>query len=156
MQLEPKHIIPYSLFGLQVIHSEYDRFDITSDVMCVSNNYVSFDIGCDYYFNDEEPECEIKPLLRPLSQLTEEIEHNGERFVPMDIFSLMYFGGQANKEALKKDFYENIIYTRYNSLSYETVQKLIEWHFDVFGLIPAGLAVPKPAKPEATEADYSC
>lgn len=27
--------------------------------------------------------CRFKPLLRPLSQLTQEIEHNGETFVPM-------------------------------------------------------------------------
>ena len=31
----------------------------------------------------------IKPLLRPFSQLTEEIEHNGERFVPIiELFKL--------------------------------------------------------------------
>lgn len=31
----------------------------------------------------------LKPLLRPLSQLTEEIEHNGERFVPIiELFKL--------------------------------------------------------------------
>ena len=74
-----------------------------------------------------------KPILRPLSQLTQEIEHNGESFIPMDVLyelfrktDLFYFD--------KTNLFRN---------PYEIIEKLIEWHFDVFGLINDGLAIEK-------------
>lgn len=71
---------------------------------------------------------EIKPILRPLSDLTKEIEHNGERFVPV-----VNLGWNSYDHILKS----NICTT----ISYEYMVKLFEWHFDVFGLIEKGLAI---------------
>lgn len=72
---------------------------------------------------------DIKPILRPLSDLTKEIEVNGEKFVPCE--KLGYESGY--KYLLKKPLKYNMVF--------QDGLKLFEWHFDVFGLIPEGLAI---------------
>lgn len=80
--------------------------------------------------------CGFKPILRPLSDLTKEIEHNREKFVPIDDLA-----GRYNSEC------GEFLYRFKNNLSniedapYTIMQKLFEWHFDVFGLIDKGLAI---------------
>jgi len=69
----------------------------------------------------------IKPILRPLSDLTKEIEHNGEKFVPSTIFP-------------EHGPYDTAFKIQ-NRLPYSVVAILFEWHFDVFGLIDEGLAI---------------
>lgn len=68
-----------------------------------------------------------KPILRPLSDLTKEIEVNGEKFVPKNWLGYNYIG-------------ENLG-TNMATWSHRTVQKLYEWHFDIHGLISTGLAI---------------
>lgn len=72
-------------------------------------------------------------LLRPLSSLTEEIEHNGERFVPIE--RLRSYGFVFN------EYYEGD-FSDWSMWSYEVATHLFEWHLDVFGLIDRGLALP--------------
>lgn len=111
----------------------------------------------------------IKLHLRPLSDLTKEITVNGETFVP--ILSLAkasdpFYSWEISKKSLfhKSAFCHS--YTGRVSFSINTdfkklysfntsingqfiqtnnphlvYQKLLEWHFDIFGLIPAGLAI---------------
>lgn len=73
----------------------------------------------------------FKPILRPLSDLTKEIEVNGEKFVP-----LKYIYG--NDFTPNDDFFENMDTL---SIGYREMLLLFEWHFDVFGLIPEELAI---------------
>ena len=84
--------------------------------------------------------------LRPLSQLTKEIEHNGERFVPMDY--LKNFDGEYFVEIE----YDNTVFLKdacdlnlfeISRTDIGVINKLYEWHFDVFGLIEKGLALEK-------------
>ena len=86
----------------------------------------------------------IKPLLRPLSSLTEEIEHNGERFVPKDKIH------NYTKVDENGTLYVLVDGTQWQSnplrWGYETVNWLISLHFDVFGLIDRGLALPIDGK----------
>ena len=77
-------------------------------------------------------------ILHPLSDLTKEIEHNGEKFVPIRWFEKEGWFGNDLLRGMVKNNYINI-----ETLPHCIVKKLIEWHFDVFGLIPAGLAIPK-------------
>ena len=78
----------------------------------------------------------IKPLLRPLSDLTNEIEHNGEKFV----FSDLYF---TNNKIIKAQNPNNCLFNNMlNDLDYNSIQLLLRYHFDVFGLIERGLALP--------------
>lgn len=68
---------------------------------------------------------EIKPILRPLSDLTKDIT-NGN-----DIINFQQFFNQYDFEWLitSKNKMKLI-----NSMDYFTVNKLFEWHFDVFNL----------------------
>ena len=85
----------------------------------------------------------FKPLLRPLSSLTDEIEHNGERFVPMvEIKNSEYYSHYELEDFVRNSF----SYGSLNSLSYQLITKLHEWHFDVFGLIDRGIALPIDGK----------
>jgi hypothetical protein len=91
----------------------------------------------------------IKPILRPLSDLTKEIEHNGERFVPIEYFEIgdddgyCYEFDHGNINLIKglKVTAEHNIYHDLQFLPYAVAQKLIEWHFDFQGLIPQNLAI---------------
>ena len=87
-----------------------------------------------------------KPILRPLSDLTKEIEHNGERFVPIDELWGQTLG-EIDSNTYDDYFFNPDLKTTWickeNVLQLEwvVVEKLFEWHFDVFGLIDAGLAI---------------
>jgi len=83
-----------------------------------------------------------KPLLRPLSDLTKEITVNGETFVPLEKFyEVLDCRTPINRNDTK---YEVELLIR-EGVSLDTywiyIQKLFEWHFDVFSLIPRGLAI---------------
>jgi len=122
-------------------------------------------------------------VLRNLSDLTKEIEHNGERFVPllklyeMSIFNIYKHIAEYKVEVLAYDdttfglvvrdiddrqrngFTLNVPYeygfqfefhltldnensNSFHSLNqYDLFQKLLEWHFDIFNLIPNNLAI---------------
>lgn len=84
-------------------------------------------------FNDEGELVDsfYKPGLRPLSDLTKEIEHNGEKVIPL--YRLI-------KE--DKSFTPDFIHAfGYEELKVSVFELLLEYHFDVFGLIEKGLAV---------------
>lgn len=105
---------------------------------------------------------EIKPILRPLSDLTKEIEHNGEKFVPM--LKLLELDGKANRDinACKFDgsfiYEEGFHYGRSingkkntdwaismciypKGIKHWVANQLLQWHFDINGLIEQGLAI---------------
>lgn len=87
----------------------------------------------------------FKPLLRPLSQLTETIEHNGKRFIPMEVTH-----GWSAKEQEEYELYKTIPNYWKTCLKveiqldwcYRDIKMLLKWHFDIFGLIPRNLALP--------------
>lgn len=82
---------------------------------------------------------ETKPILRTLSDLTKEIEHKGEKFVPID--ELNNIGDdECNRY---NDYFseENISDVNWLLEPFIIFQKLIEWHFDIANLIPVGEAI---------------
>ena len=118
MKLEQKHLAPYLPYGLKikVIDTNFYKYD----VMTLCDKSGLSNIGLSDLL--DEPQ-DFKPILHPLSDLTKEIEVNGEKFVPRDKF----YGNPLDYKILDNN--------------YNVVQKLLEWHFDVFGLIENGLAV---------------
>ncbi len=74
----------------------------------------------------------VKPILRPLSDLTKEIEYGGK---DTDLLKFICdkWGYRGYAHIL-----ENIVSQK---ISFSLSQKLFEWHYDVFGLIEAGLAI---------------
>ncbi len=141
-KLEFKHIAPYLPYGLEV-KTEY--YDMIVDIKGVEDDY--FRVGTNY--SDKGGEFDLlsmnsgdsKIILRPLSDLTEEIEHNGEKFVPLNLldsdhYPTDYFDrpNQWLYEyiegwAISKDPSHHLQF-----LPYGLVQQLIEWKFNVFNL----------------------
>ena len=74
---------------------------------------------------------DIKLILRPLSDLTKEITHNGEAFVP--ILRIEEMGYRIYRLTL--DGIGDL------SEPHRVTRKLHSWHFDTFGLIDANLAI---------------
>lgn len=112
-----------------------------SIILTQENPFISYEDGHLFLGNmksnlgfeeDDVFVSEVKPILRPLSYLTEEIEHNGEKFVPID-----YFLGEDY------DLVYNacLIHNDFSYLPYNLVQLLLEWHFDLFKLTEQGLAI---------------
>ena len=79
----------------------------------------------------------IKPILRPLSDLTKKIEINGEKFVPIEYIEKWNTSIDFAKElyALQEDI------RCLSTTSYVVYQQLIEWHFDVFDLRKKNLCI---------------
>lgn len=140
-KLELKHIAPYLPYGLKFKAegkvwemtdlSTIDQYAIwAGSAWCKKSltstpaiNATSSALGRGFVIKD------IKPILRPLSDLTKEIEHNGEMFIPCEQFS-----------------YDMECMLRLGDVDtgcqpYSLIQKLIEWHFDIFGLIDKDLAI---------------
>jgi hypothetical protein len=75
MKLELKHLAPYLPYGLKVkIIDQIRNYKI--------NQIRELKIQLFWDFTRTERNI-IKPILRPLSDLTKEIQHNGEKFVPI-------------------------------------------------------------------------
>ena len=136
-QLTIENLAPYLPYGVKVLvdNGNGKYTDIITGIGII-DDMIFLDETGDWYYNDEN-DFTAKLVLRPLSDLTKEIEHNGEKFIP---WHKLEFG-------IDKDLDIEIIVgdSEYLYLSYiglrNEMQKLFEWHFDVFGLIEKGLAI---------------
>jgi hypothetical protein len=143
MILDPKHLFAYAPYG---VHCQVWQY-----IVGWKNRKLSFDSGHDFYNKLEDGL--VRLFLRPFSDLTKEIEVNGEKFIPIDIlkqeflidyfvFGEYKFGWTGFIDPIGNNHFP--IYMKneiMDECSYLFYQKLVEWHFDIFGLIDAGLAV---------------
>lgn len=157
MELKLIHLAPYLPYGLKVqyigslddenkrIESGYIKIGEIADIGNIEIRYQSPIIWMDFkrgYFGISIDQ--IKPILRPLSDLTKEIEHNGDKFIPLIRINneLQYDWKFDIKDNCFIDFgldYKNRFDTA--ELPFDVIQKFCEWHIDIFGLIPEGLAI---------------
>ncbi len=92
---------------------------------------------------------EVKLLLRPLSQLTETIEHNGERIVPMEKIRRHLVSDYYEHDDFEHDIHFIMRGGAYIGQHRCDLLKLLHsLHFDTFGLIESGLAEPIPSIPQ--------
>ena len=142
MKLEPKHIVPYLDKGLKVMAADMSgkpmelkgytwRIDKWCWQLVISGNPNSSHTGIHL------PTELTKPILRPLSDLTKEIEINGGKILPY--FSLWWGGSGEPKEVAER--YKKITTDDLEKFQYRDIEKLFRWHFDVFGLIDNDLAI---------------
>ena len=132
MKLELKHLAAYLPYGLKGmvnydhLQKEYDveLYGIVKDILIIESPFG----GLDYYSKHD-----FKPILHPLSDLTKEITHNGENFVPF----------YKIKESQQHLFLRTDIEEPIQALQYSEVEKLLSWHFDIYGLIENNLAIQK-------------
>ena len=148
MKLEIKHLAPYLPYGLKVQHTEFDSGESKTGIASIhsiSIEDISFEgLFCDYYFDDPEPECEIKPILRPLSDLTKEIEYGGEiQPIAVALIRICFEHGLTGECAAKLivDLKPSTRHELVRLAPYFIVEQLISWHFDIFGLIDSNLAI---------------
>lgn len=168
MELELKHLAPYLPYRLKAVKG-VTRVDITAVSLDTNTTFIFHTT----YLGSRRKEMsnieKIKPILRPLSDLTKEIEVNGEKFTPLCRLTKQQFDKEnesifddENLYLIEDDKYcypNNGDKISYYWLSYnekmqrfdscdtidlnqlKLLNKLFEWHFDVFGLIGQGLAV---------------
>lgn len=129
MKLELKHLTNAMVYNQKVFYFDDERelslickiIELRKEELTITNGEYQYDV----LFDD------IKIVCLPLSDLTKEIEHNGEKFVPL--YRLI-----KEDKAFTNDF---INVFGYEELKVSVYELLLEWHFDVFGLIEKGLAV---------------
>ena len=131
MELELKHLAPYLPYQLNCYDSirglSKNKY---STVEVVTKGFGNSRIGIDHVLGSKL----FTPILRPLSQLTQEITHNGDTFVPIEYLD-MY--AEDLRVMIKHDVMQA-------NMRWHDAQKLVEWHFDVFNLIEHNLAIEKP------------
>ena len=81
---------------------------------------------------------DYKPILRPLSDLTKEIEHRGEKFVPYKKLDWDKWDGEIGEYISFGDSHAGVI-NPLNQLN--QLQFLVSWHFDIANLISTGEAI---------------
>lgn len=138
-KLELKHLASYLPYGLKCEILNYES-DYVGEKYGIINGYYLINGDHHYTFKDRNTAGKnavlIKPILRPLSDLTKEIEHNGKTFIPIESKTV---GFLRLKDGKKRELSRSCFVLEV--LEYDLVQKLLEWHFDVFGLIEKGLAI---------------
>ena len=128
-RLQFTDLAPYFPYGLLVRYKEGVHFGICeiSGLDLLGVKILGIDIWVLF--------TNLKPILRPFSDLTNEIEINGKKFVAKNVLDETHISNwsygnikNVNSEMLK-------------DAPFWFVEKLIEWQFDVFGLIDNGLAI---------------
>lgn len=81
MKLELKHLAPYLPYGLEIQRStkieEQKGTENEKDVVILTPDFL------DVCIKNDHPYFDCKPMFRNLSQLTEQIEHDGQKFIPI-------------------------------------------------------------------------
>ena len=132
MKLEIKHLAPYLPHGLKGI--------CTDDLQGVEimNGLKKESTYCIEVITDKEPMDldYFKPILFPLSSLTNEITINGKKIKIIDKIKIL----------TDKNHFEYILrfldVDSYEILPYWVMELLFSYKIDVFGLIELGLAEP--------------
>ncbi len=125
MKLEVKHILPYIEHNLDVrIETENGyRIDTVAGLFTLPDKMITFIEEEHWFFNTEYNDFNIKPILRPLSDLREKEWYEK-------------FGGWSdvlNKLSKGRVDFEKLCYSK--------MALLFKHNFDIFGLIDKGLAV---------------
>jgi len=87
--------------------------------------------------SDAYPVQSIKIIVRPLSDLTKPITHNGETFVPIVEIARLCFNYMQNpKKVIIRDNWllygeTRLMQLKIDFLPFMVIQKLIEWHFNL-------------------------
>ncbi len=133
-KLTLEHLAPYLPYDLKITWKNIED----NNVICIMGAEGSIDNPLSIL---DVIEYGYKPILRPLSDLTKKIESH---FCPVDYLNTEF----ANYLQDEDDSFEYIInnfldqdLNILNYLPYNVVNKLLELHFDVFGLIEKGLAI---------------
>jgi len=136
-KLEIKHLASYFPYGLKFTGGyTLESISMDGEMMLISEHRG--------FINHRDGWNNITPILRPLSDLTKQIEHKGETFVPVE---------QIKWCMPNTPGWDNVKEFTYHDLSKTIIEhcvfdKVTEWMFDVYGLINQGLAIDVNTLPE--------
>ena len=128
MKLELKHLAPYLPYSLKLIVSSVDGSDYELLTGLISQNGQSIAqiSNTDYYLDDvEENDFSIAPILRPISDL------------------------KKNEFPFELGTYTEDFKFYLKDTEYQFIEKMLELHFDVFGLIEKELAIDINSLPQS-------
>ena len=147
MKLELKHLAPYLPYGLKIKEYSHRRGDYIIIPMGLTAKNEQFCIDGDIEYGPKTQtsigyvigDPEVKPILRPLSDLARDYGECG------DICKSIAFldGHCCAYDEWIDSFIDYPKQDRVIQAPYEIMEILFEHHFDVFGLIDAGLAIDK-------------
>jgi hypothetical protein len=146
MKLELKHWLAYS--GKKcMVYGSSDLFELRSAVPY--DTEIELHLWHSLYKNCSGSSLDYSLVLHPLSDLTKNIEVDGEKFSPLIYLTNKLYQREPESfdskpscilwvddhlQTLKnKKGYDNLLYWIY--------QDLVKWHFDLFGLIESELAI---------------
>ena len=137
MELEVKHLAPYLPYGLKLQYVVREKVEKTGVLQSISHRDFETHptrVSIEGLYNEEHIWI-FKPILRPLSDLNKEIVIKGEKHQMW-----LLINGQ---KALDNGKIENMNGYQYSilELSYNKIQTILNFHFDIFNLIEKGLAV---------------
>lgn len=157
MKLELKHLAPYLPYGLKWTMQEMKTFvmqGITKSTLFTEEGAV-----LNWQKHEDLPQA-LFPILRPLDDLTKEIEFDGKKIIPI----MVLFGGEnytqyqytidvIGRPIAGKRIDISVVglgspcvsfYLKNplsNTLPFHNFEDLFSWHFDLFKLIEKGLAI---------------
>jgi hypothetical protein len=148
MKLTLEHLGPYLPYGLKwKVKSKlfYTAYMSTKRIALISPS----GNGEVFKFPWDNLPKNIKPILRPLSDLTKEIEVNKHKFIPLEVLNLninaKYDRPYINKKQAGFVYgfaaHKVINLKNINHNSYWHITRLLEWHFDIFSLLDNNLAI---------------
>lgn len=159
-KLELKHWLAYAPYK-PMVYGASDLFTLNSAVPYEYD--IELFLNHPIYKRVTGSSLEYSLVLHPLSDLIEEIEINGKKFIPaIELAKLKIKLGLCydaapsidfNYKIVNKPFGKTLKVTKFDQWvimlsfkqvyrsGYWLVQKLFEWHFDVFGLIENNLAI---------------
>lgn len=121
MKLELKHLAPYLPYGLKGIEYGNNVIHTLESIRYLKDFHYPIVWRNDSDVTRSRIDC--KPLLRPLPDLTKEIEHNGEKFVPMIKLFEIEFGHGLPYElhASRPEVITNFTSATYKGAKYKTL-----------------------------------
>lgn len=161
-KLEITHLSPYLPYNLKAIlteppvhfklHGLYGKDELNKGIVWQLSGYANGSLNIP--IGDEKLEGfiwsngftyanfngGIKPILRPLSDLIKEIEHNQERFIPLHRL-LQSYNIDIDDMSEEEIFNYADLFTQINLLNYNDSVLLCKWYFDIFNLIDSNLAI---------------
>ena len=125
MKLELKHLVAYLPYNLKVTRNGFigDLIALMNDEDSIAENF-EFKVSCSNWWENNTDKNHYKPILRPLSDLIK--DEFMFLFVDTDIDNILSVY-QADKSL--------------DCIEYYLIKILLKNHFDIYGLIEAGLAM---------------
>lgn len=154
-QLTIEHLAPYLPYKLKM---KFEGEDFEHELVGLDITEYGLKLISVYEDYGTAPLDSAKPILRPLSDLTKEIEHNGERFYPIGKLhnsSYRRLGTKCKGQYEVNEMISGVLTTKKSSFSQGVaidikrpdnnkqwiINYLLKWHFDVFGLLDKNLAI---------------